>query len=680
VAQFRLAYAGADGLWLDETGDLLISAGGDVLRDTKPYAYQEIGGQRAPVDVAFALRDAHTLGFVVTGGYDPRYPLVIDPSLEYGTYLGGDGIDMILDIAVDGSGSIYVAGGTHSTDFPTRNAYQGDQLYGDAFVAKIDPTQNGDASLVYATYLGGSGAESVNDVAVDEAGNIYLTGVTMSSDFPVKNGFQSGRDIVTLAFISKLNAAGNELLYSTCMGFRWGVVKGSGGESIATDGNGHAYITGFTAYDNLLVTQNAYQQAYGGGSGDAFVAKIDTNQVGVDALLYSSYLGGSGYDWGYAIAADAGGNVYLTGKTLSSDFPSKNAYQPAPAQTGTYDAFVTKIDTTQSGDASLVYSTYLGGDRHDHGYGLALDASGNAYVTGYTESSNFPTQNNYQGDQWAMDAFVTKLNPAGNALVYSTYLGGNYSDWGQDIALDDAANAYVTGYTESTDFPTQSSYQGDQPADDAFVAKLNASGEALVYSTYLGGSGNDYGQGIAVNSSGETLVAGYTESSDLPTQNGYQGDQSTTDGFVIVLGKSRPDLSTSSKQVSPTVIEPAGTLRHPLSYAITLVNTGSLTATASLSDSLPLSLTLTSGPTCSGGACGYNAGDHTITWTDSLPPAAAVTITYAGLVSVPIGTEDTLYIVNTALVNDGANAPFTLTARSAVNPHYIYLPLVLRLF
>jgi uncharacterized repeat protein (TIGR01451 family) len=680
VAQFRLAYAGADGLWLEETGDLLISAGGDVLRDTELYAYQEIGGQRLEVDVAFALRDAYSIGFAVTGGYDPRYPLVIDPSLEYGTYLGGSDTDMVLDIAVDGSGSIYIVGGTHSTDFPTRNAYQGDQLYGDAFVAKIDPTQNGDASLVYATYLGGSGAEAVNDIAVDDAGNVYLTGVTMSADFPVENEFQSGRDIVTMAFISKLDAAGNELLYSTCLGFRSGVVKGSGGESIATDGNGHAYVTGFTAYDNLLVTQNAYQQAYGGGPGDAFVAKIDTNQVGIDSLLYSSYLGGSGNEWGYAIAADAGGNVYLTGKTLSSDFPSKNAYQPAQAQAGTHDAFVTKIDTTQSGDASLVYSTYLGGDRDDHGYGLALDESGNAYVTGYTESSDFPTQNNYQGDQPAMDAYVTKLNPAGNALVYSTYLGGNYSDWGQDITLDDAANAYVTGYTQSTDFPTQNRYQGDQPATDAFVTKLNTSGDALVYSTYLGGSDDDYGQGIAVNGSGYTFVAGYTESSDFPTQNGYQGDQSATDGFVIVLDKSRPDLSTSSKQVSPTVIEPTGTLRHPLSYTITLVNTGNLTATASLTDSLSISLTLTSGPTCSGGACGYNAGDHTITWTGSLTPAAAVTITYAGQVSVPIGTGDTICFVNTALVDDGASAPFTLTARSVVNPHYIYLPLVLRPF
>jgi hypothetical protein len=677
VAQFRLAYEGADGLRLDETGDLLIFAGGDVLRDTKPYAYQEIGGRRVEVDVAFAMHDAYTIGFAVRGGYAPGYPLVIDPTLEYGTYLGGSADDQVRSIVVDGGGSIYVVGDTFSTDFPTRNAYQEEQPYYDVFVAKIDPTQNGDASLVYATYLGGSGTESGNDIAVDETGNVYVAGITMSSDFPYKNGFQAGRDIVTMVFISKLGAAGNELLYSTCMGFRWGIVKGSTGKSIAVDGNGHAYITGMTQYDNFLVTQNAYQQTPGGFS-DAFVVKIDTTQIGTDSLLYSSYLGGSGVDWGYGIATDGAGNAYVTGKTLSPDFPSENPYQPT--QASSYDAFVTKIDTTQSGNDSLVYSTYLGGDRDDYGYGLALDGSGNAYVTGYTESTDFPTQNNYQGDQPAADAFVTKLNPAGNALVYSTYLGGSDSDCGQDIALDNAANAYVTGYTQSTDFPTQNSYQGDQPAVDVFVTKLNPAGNALVYSAYLGGSGNDYGQGIAVNGNDNTYVTGYTESTDFPTQNGYQGDQSATDGFVTVLAKSKPNLSTSSKHVSPTVIEPTGTAMHPLSYAITLANTGNLTATASLTDTLPISLTLPTGPTCSGGACAYNAGDHTITWMGSLTPTATVTITYAGLVNVPIDTEDTIYFVNRALVDDGESTPFTLTARSAVNPRYVYLSVVLRSF
>jgi Bacterial Ig-like domain (group 3)/Beta-propeller repeat len=288
------------------------------------------------------------------------------------------------------------------------------------------------------------------------------------------------------------------------------------------------------------------QPVYGGGYYDAFVTKL--NPTG-SALVYSTYLGGSSIEAGRGIAVDSSGNAYVIGNTGSTDFPTKNPLQPVWG--GDYDdAFVTKLNPTGS---ALVYSTYLGGSSGDEGNGIAVDSSGNAYVTGYTGSADFPTKNPLQpANAGGEDAFVSKINAAGSALVYSTYLGGTGgTDVGNGIAVDSSRNAYVTGYTDSTDFPTMNPLQaanGGNGYSDAFVAKINPTGSALVYSTYLGGSSQDFGNGIAVDSAGNAYVTGTTSSTDFPTTtNAVQpaGDDNL-DAFVTKLNPSGSALLYSS--------------------------------------------------------------------------------------------------------------------------------------
>jgi hypothetical protein len=247
-------------------------------------------------------------------------------------------------------------------------------------------------------------------------------------------------------------------------------------------------------------------------------------------LVYSTYLGGSNNDSGLGIAVDATGSCYVTGYTGSTDFPTQNPLYPNKA--GGHDAFVTSL--SPAGDA-LVYSTYLGGSGYDVGFGIAVDATGNCYVTGFTRSSDFPTQNPlYPNKAGGIDAFVTSLSPAGDALVYSTYLGGSNSDRGRGIAVDATGSCYVTGYTYSTDFPTQDPlYPNNTGGSDIFVTSLSPAGDALIYSTYLGGSSNDYGYGIAVDATGSCYVTGYTSSTDFPTHDPlYPNNAGGYDVFV----------------------------------------------------------------------------------------------------------------------------------------------------
>nr|WP_260986720.1 SBBP repeat-containing protein [Paenibacillus terrae] len=378
------------------------------------------------------------------------------------------------------------------------------------FVTKLNP--NGTA-LVYSTYLGGSASDSGQNIAVDSAGNAYITGRTYSDDFPVTPGavqtmFGGSSDV----FVTKLNAAGNALVYSTYLG-------GDGddyGLGIAIDSTGEAYVTGLTASSNFLTTPGAIQTVYGGNN-DGFISKLNTTGT---SLVYSTFLGGSGGDNGTAITVDNAGNAYVTGNTASINFPTTpGAFQTS--RSGTGDVFVTKVNPSGS---SLAYSTYLGGSLTEYGYGISVDATGNAYVGGYTRSTDFPTtpgafQPTFGGTN---DAFMTKLNPEGNSLVYSTYLGGTNTQIAYGSALDPFGNAILTGYTLSDDFPTtpdaiQSTIGGPR---DAFATKLNSDGNALVYSTLLGGTGVDSGAAIAVDALGNMYVTGYTLSSDFPVTSG----------------------------------------------------------------------------------------------------------------------------------------------------------------
>jgi hypothetical protein len=327
--------------------------------------------------------------------------------------------------------------------------------------------------------------------------------------------------------------------YSTYLG-------GSGsdyGYGIAVDSSGNAYVVGHTTNSTNFPTQSPFQGTYGGGNYDAFVTRLN---ISGSALEYSTYLGGSNWDEGFGIAVDSSGNAYVTGRTYSTNFPTQNPYQGTHGGGG-LDAFVTKLNSAGS---ALSYSTYLGGSGDDGGFDIAVDSSGNAYVAGYTFSTNFPTQNPYQDSKGGdVDAFVTRLNISGSTLEYSTYLGGSSYDYGIGIAVDSLGNTYVTGKTYSTNFPTQSPYQDSNGGGfDAFVTRLNISGSALSYSTYLGGSDYDYGFGIAVDSSGNTYVAGYTTSTNFPTQSPYQGTfgGGYSDTFVTKLNISGSALEYST--------------------------------------------------------------------------------------------------------------------------------------
>jgi hypothetical protein len=365
-----------------------------------------------------------------------------------------------------------------------------------------------DPVLAYSTYLGGSigdpsyGApvDFARGIAVDAAGKAYVTGFTSCDDFPTANPLQATFAGYTDVFVTKLNVDGSALIYSTFLG-------GSGdddGAGIAVDSAGNAYISGAT-FSTDFPTVNAIQPAFGGGSDDGFAAKINPDG---SALVYSTYLGGSNDDSATAIAADSAGNAYITGATSSTDFPTANALQPN-YRGGDGDAFVTKINAA----GGAVYSTYLGSTDYEQGFGIAVDSTGSVWVTGHTGSTNFPTVNALQPTYGGGvdDAFVTKINAAGRALVFSTYLGGSDQEMALGITVDSAGNAYITGNTKSSNFPTvnaiQSTYGGNQ---DAFVSKIKADGSAFVYSTYLGGNNYVQGNGIAADSTGNAYVTGFT--------------------------------------------------------------------------------------------------------------------------------------------------------------------------
>src|SRR5258706_347616 len=413
--KIALRFRGADKLEIDVEGNLVLRTAGGDIHQHKPVIYQEIDGFRREVAGGYVRKGADRVGFQLAA-YDTTRPLIIDPVvLSYSTYLGGGAGDFSNGIAVDAAGNAYVTGFTASSDFPTTAGTFQPNFggAGGAFVTKLNPTGS---ALVYSTYLGGSGADWGNGIAVDSGGNAYVTGITFSTDFPTTAGaFQSA--VSGGAFVTKLDPAGSALVYSTYLGGSDAQARG-----IAVDGGGNAYVTGVTSSADFPTTAGAYQVTYGGtqagSGGDAFVTKLDPTGSG---LVYSTYLGGDGSDWGNGIAVDIDGNAYVTGTTSWITFPTTpDAFQPhsrgGSGVNGT-DGFFTKLNPTGS---ALVYSTYLGGTDLDLGLGIALDAKGNAYVTGATNSTDFPTTAGAY--QPALSGVVCCRRPASDAFV--TKFGG----------------------------------------------------------------------------------------------------------------------------------------------------------------------------------------------------------------------------------------------------------------
>ncbi len=473
-----MRFGGVERMEVNDSGDLVLATSSRPLVLRRPVAYQGKDGQRSAVDVAYHLREDGTVGFAL-GAYDPSQPLVIDPMVvRWSTYLGGSSAggsgfpdETINNMALGDDGSIYLIGYTHAADFPQAGSMQAFGGAGDVFVTHLSADGQ---TLLYSTFLGGVGLDIGFDIEVDAAGNAYLTGETASPGFPTTSGaFDEG--------------CGNDLF---CDGDR-----------------------------------------------DGFVVKLNPSG---SALTYSTFLGGGGFDKGAGIAVDGDGNAFIVGYAESPDYPTTaGSFLPSDpdAAGASGDAFVTKLSAD---GATLLYSTYLGGAGEDsQAIDIAVDAGGNAHAVGVTMSipdNTFPTTPGAFMESAPgtldRDTFLAKLNAAGSALVFSTFLGGSDNEHANGVQLNRNGAAVVVGETESLDFPAVDALQ---PANaggwDSFITQFNATGSALTFSTYLGGQSNEHANDLDITGSGRICVAGYTGSSNFPLFEAAQGNLGGGSGF-----------------------------------------------------------------------------------------------------------------------------------------------------
>jgi hypothetical protein len=551
-SQIKLAYRGAESVKENSQGQLEVQTPVGSFQDDTPVAWQEIGGKRENVTLKYEIekgksgketRDTAVVNYGFTiGKYDPKQKLVLDPAvLVYCGYIGGSNTDDVRGIAVDASGCAYVTGFTDSTQNSFPVTVGPDLIYNngdhDAFVAKVNAAGT---DLVYCGYIGGSEDDYGEGIAVDASGFAYVTGFASSTQttFPVIGELDltyNGDDYDS--FVAKVNATGTELVYC-------GYIGGSNrdyGFGITVDASGCAYVIGYTESDQTTFpVVGGPDLAFNGGLNDAFVAKVKSDGTGLD---FCGYIGGSGDEKCYHIAVDASGCAYIIGLTNSTEttFPVEGG-PDLIYNGGNDDAFVAKIEADGSG---LIYCGYIGGSGDEHGHGIAVDESGCAYVTGYTNSDQtaFPVtgdlDSTYNGGTY--DAFVAKITTDGTGLNFCGYIGGAGEDSGYGIAVDASGCAYVAGRTQSdqTTFPAKVgpdlTFNGTQ---DTFVAKVDAAGIALDYCGYIGGSNNDYGNGIAVDASGCAYVIGdtYSDQATFPVTVGPDLTQNgTKDAFVAKI-------------------------------------------------------------------------------------------------------------------------------------------------
>jgi uncharacterized protein (TIGR03437 family) len=554
---------------IDAAGDLQLAVSSGTLTWHKPVAYQLIADRREPVDASFAL-SGNRVSFRVAS-FDRRYPLIIDPSLGFATYYGGSGLNNARGIAVDSSGNVLIAGGTTSGNLPglSASSFQVDYMGSmDAFVAKMNGSGT---ALEWVTYLGGTGRDVAIAMAVDSSGNAYVTGATDSVDFPIypsKSGVVQGNYgggggdnyfyTIGDAFVAKFDPTG-KLVWSTYLG---GSLD-DGGSAIAVDSSGNVYVAGATVSTNFPGVSSGFQPTFGGlggeptleesgypsfDTGDAFVAKIDPTGT---QLLAATYLGGSFDDFALALTLDSSGNVWVGGGTISRNFPLASPFQRTYGGGTNYnvqeifstgDGFISELSSDLK---TLKYSTYFGGNEDDAISGIAVDSSGAIYITGATQSSNFPgASNSYSGPSvsstlntsWVIgDAFVAKLQPGGAKIAYSFYLGGSGEDGATGLAVDAQGNVTIVGGTNSTDFCTPTSDAVSSKLNgggsttpppgffsnvgDGFIARFNSSG-TITYCSFIGGASYDILESLAQDSSGNIFATGETYSANFPTTSG----------------------------------------------------------------------------------------------------------------------------------------------------------------
>lgn len=664
-SKVRLHFEGAKRLALTPSGDLEVIGHNGQIAFHKPVIYQTIDGGRRDVAGKFMLSNKDQVQFAL-GGYDRERALVIDPVLTYSTYFGS--LSSSYSVAVDTQGNAYIAGSAGPGQFPTvTGSYNTSQYSCCAFVTKFNPSGS---ALVYADFFGGASfpyiygdPDTVSAIAVNSSGEVYATGFAYSTDFPVTNGaFQSvnnaGANRSSNAFVVKINSSGSALLYATYLGGS----TSSAGNAIAIDGSGNAYIAGGTLDLDFPFTSGSFQTvnlAHAGGYVTGFVAKLGATGT---SLGYATYLGGSNLTRPNGIAVDGTGNVYIAGNTVSTDFPvTSGAFQTTdypPSNVGgginrlSTTAFVTKLNPSGTNE---VYSTYLGGNggtwgiSSDQANAIAVDGSGNAYVAGSTQSTDFPItagaiQTSIPSTNILGCSFVSKLNSDGSALAYSTYLAGGYQDFANGIVVDSLGDAYVVGGTWSQDFPvTPGALQVNANAlssEDGFVSELNPNGTQLIYSTYLGGGNLDYANKAALDAGGNLYVTGEAASTDFPVTSSAYLRTWGGSGFTGFLTKLALSQSTSpQKTATPSFNPPGG--QFAAAQSITLADTtpgavfyyttdGSVPTKSSTRYQSPIAITKTASITAFAAANGYANSDvatTTITIGTSTQTAPTVSVT-----------------------------------------------------
>ena len=558
-----MKFTGADRIVVDTDGELVLSLGGEEIRQPKPVIYQTVRGARKEIAGGYVMTDASTVKFTL-GDYDRTLPLVIDPVVSYSVFQGREGEDVFWATATDASGNLYLAGETTSASLASPGAFQTNLagvmgLHGDVLVQKL-PNFPQEYKVTYSTYLGGVANEAAFGLAVDADGNAYVAGYTGSTNFPTLNPVQTniagtvvsgvGRPPVD-CFVAKIGPHGTNLIFSTFFGGS----KDDAAGGIALDAATNIYVVGytlstnfpvvnFTAVTNLVGTNVVVTTNSLSGGEDAFVIKLAASGTSV---IYSRYIGGAGRDYATDVITDSAGEPVLVGYTTSSLFPTTtNAVQPLFNGTtnfsSAYDAFVTIVGATNS---VINYSSYLGGTNDDFAFRTATDAAGAIYVAGSTRSANFPrtSTNLYSSvmtNTLSPDAFVSKLNPSLTNWDYSVTFGGSASDEAWDVAVDSAGSAHIVGVTASINFPTNSAIgflrRTNSGASDAFIAELNSTGSVLNYSAYIGGTADDAAYGVTVDAGNNVYVVGVAGNSTFPTSpSSTAGIFSDKDGFVLKI-------------------------------------------------------------------------------------------------------------------------------------------------
>ena len=572
ATQIKLNFDGAKDVSINNNGDLVIKTENTELVQQKPIAYQIINGERKEITVSYKLtkgqrtKDKGQIQFEL-GEYDNSQTLTIDPVLNYLTYIGGTAFDDVFEVAADNGGNAYISGKTKSLTFYGQTGGLDDTSA--AFAAKINPQGT---AFVYITILDGKLNDIGQGITLDSANNVYFVG-DATRDFPVTSGaFDTYLGLNEAdGFAAKLDTNGN-LIYATYIGGSAGIDTAF---DVAIDSAGKAYITGETTSGTTFPQKNRYQGCGAGGAFNSKDAYLTVLNASASDITYSTCIGGSvvGNEVAFSIALDASNNAYIAGITSANNFPTKNAFQPSSG--GGDDGFVAKFNPAASGEASLIYSTYIGGVGTDQANGIAVNSSGQAVVVGLTGSTNFPLVNAFDTTNQINEGFVSVIGANGTSLVNSSFLGGSDQDHVFNVALGNGGLIYVTGNTLSNNFPLALPFQATRAGvRDAFVTKIRF-GSGVLSSSYLGGNGNDIGSGITVKGN-FIYVVGQTASNNLATTSGvispaFSGG--TDDGFVAKIldtavdsvGVFRPSSTFQITQSTANIIGQTATFTGGLS-------------------------------------------------------------------------------------------------------------------